>query len=87
MIHTFIDTEDIFDIKDPTLCEQYFNACKKWAEHYHLTTHKEFYTLDGIMHMYLTGRKIDMVRYYVRTIFKNQNKFDGFKRLFEIIAA
>ena len=79
-----IITCDVFNINDKNINIEYFKYCARMAKKYGVF---DTFGVDdkGFPKINLRGRKISMVRYYFKTIFKSSNKVNGVKRLIDII--
>ncbi len=84
MRKTYIRTSDIFEYKDAEKRMRFFNFCRKKALEHNLVCRSH---IDGMNTMlFIEGRKIDVVRYYLATVFKTEDKtINGIKRIISII--
>lgn len=84
MRNTIIRTSDIFEYKDVEKRMRYFNFCRKKALKYGLTCRSHIGSKDATL--FMDGRKINFIRYYLATVFKTEDKImDGVKRIISII--
>lgn len=79
----YIRTVDIFEYKDAEKRMKYFDFCRKKALKYGLICSSH---IDGMnTRLFIEGRKLKVVQYYLATVFKTGDGIDGIKRLISII--
>lgn len=84
MSKTYIRTSDIFNIKNEVINQRYFKYCYQKAIKYGIQCTKHMNEQHFIV-LGLSGNKYQLVKYYLATMLKTQNKLDGVKRLISII--
>lgn len=79
----YIRTSDIFDYKNAEKRMKYFNFCRKKALECGLVCHCHIDGMDTTL--FIEGRKLDVIRYYLATALKTKDGMNGIKRLISII--
>lgn len=86
MRKTYIRTSDIFEYKDVEKKMRCFNFCREKALKYGLICRSHID--DTNTTLFMEGKKINFIRYYLTTVFKTEDKIiDGVKRIASIIFA
>ncbi len=79
----YIRTSDIFDYKNAEKRMKYFDFCRKKALECGLVCHCHIDGMDTTL--FIEGRKLDVIRYYLATALKTKDGMNGIKRLISII--
>ncbi len=83
MMKKYIRTSDVFEYKNEIKRMQYFNFCREKALKCGLMCRCH---IDGINTiLFIEGRKINVIKYYLLTVFKTEDGIDGIKRIISII--
>lgn len=79
----YIRTSDIFDYKNAEKRMKYFDFCRKKALECGLVCHCHIDGMDTTL--FIEGRKLNVIRYYLATVLKTKDGMNGIKRLISII--
>lgn len=86
MRKTYIITSDVFEYKDAEKRMRYFDFCHKKALEHDLVCRSHINGMDTTL--FIEGTKINVIRYYLATVFKTEDKIiDGVKRIISVIFA
>lgn len=79
----YIRTSDVFNYKNAEKRMKYFDFCRRKALECGLVCHCHIDDIDTTL--FIEGRKSNVIKYYLATVFKTKDGIDGIKRLVSII--
>lgn len=83
MMKKFIRTSDVFEHKDEIKRMQYFNFCREKALKCGLMCRCHIDSKNTTL--FIEGRKVNVLKYYLLTVFKTEDGIDGIKHIISII--